>query len=60
MKITINASGIVKVIIDIMIRYHSLLDFIITNQGSLFTSKFWSLLCYFSGIKQKLFTNFHS
>ncbi len=30
-----------------------------TDRGSLFTSKFWSSLCYFLGIKKKLSTAFH-
>ena len=58
-KITLNAPGLAKVIIDEVIRYHRLLDSIVTDQGSLFTSKFWSLLYYFLGIKQRLSTAFH-
>ena len=58
-KITINAPGLVKVIIDIVIRHHGLLDSIITDQGSLFTLKFWFLLWYFLGIKRKLFMAFY-
>ena len=40
-------------------RHHGLPDLIITDQGLLFTSKFWSLLCYFLGIKQRLSTTFY-
>ena len=40
-------------------RHHGLPDSIIINRRSLFTSKFWSLLYYFLGIKQKLFIAFH-
>ena len=58
-KIMIDALGLADVIIDVMVRYHGLLDFIITDWGFLFTSKFWFLLCYFFGIKRKLFTAFH-
>ena len=50
-KITINALGLVEVIIDVVVRYHGLLDLILTDRGSLFTSKFWSSLCYFFSIK---------
>ena len=39
-KITIDASGLAKVIIDVVIRHHGLLDMIVTNRGLLFTSKF--------------------
>ena len=58
-KITLNALRLAKVIINIVIRYHGLPDSIVTNRGSLFTSKFWSWLCYFLGIKQRLATTFY-
>ena len=51
-KITIDALGLAKVIIDVVVCHHSLPDSIITDRGSLFTSKSWSLLCYFLGIKR--------
>ena len=57
-KITIDTPGLAKVIIDIVVWYYCLPDSIITDQGSLFTSKFWFLLCYFLGIKRKLFMAF--
>ena len=59
-KVTIDASGLAEVIIDIVVRHHGLLDSIITDRGFFFTLKFWSLLCYFLGIKRRLFTTFHS
>ena len=40
MKITIDVSDFARLIINIVIKYYSLLDFIITNQGSLSKSKF--------------------
>ena len=58
-KITIDAPSFAEVIIDIVVRYHGLLNSIITDWGSLFISKFWSLLCYFLGIKKRLSTTFH-
>ena len=58
-KVTINPPGLAEIIIDVIIRHYGLPDFIVINQESLFTSKFWSLLCYFLGIKQKLSTAFH-
>ena len=39
-KVTIDAPGLAEVIIDVIVRHYNLLDSIITNQGSLFTSKF--------------------
>ena len=59
-KVTIDTSGLAKVIINIVIRHHGFSDSIVTNRVLLFTSKFWSLLCYFLGIKQKLSIAFHS
>ena len=58
-KITIDAPSLAKVIIDMIIKYHGFLDSIITNQGLLFISKFWSLLCYFFSIKQRLSITFY-
>ena len=58
-KITINAPGLVEVIIDVVVWYYGLFDSIITDQGSLFTSKFWFSLCFFLGIKKKLSITFH-
>ena len=50
-KITINASILVEVTIEVVVRYHGLLNSIVSDCGSVFTSKFWSSLCYFFGIK---------
>ena len=46
-KIIINVSGLAKFIINIEVRHYGLLDFIITDWGFLFMSKFWSSLFYF-------------
>ncbi len=58
-KVMINALGLAKVIIDMVVRYHGVLESIVTDQGLLFMLKFWSLLCYFLSIKKKLSTTFH-
>ena len=58
-KVTIDAPGLAKIIINVVVRHHGLSDSIVTNQGSFFISKFWSLLCYFFGIKRRLSTAFH-
>ena len=50
-KVTIEAPGLAKVIINVVIKHHSLPDSIVTNHELLFISKFWSLLCYFLSIK---------
>ena len=49
-KVTNDPPGLAEVIIDIVVRHLSLLNSIVTDQGLLFTSKLWSLLCYFLGI----------
>ena len=58
-KVTINASGLAKVIIDMVVWHHCLPDSIVTNRGSFFTSKFWSSLCYFLKVKWRLSTVFY-
>ena len=58
-KVTIDAPSLVKVIINVMVRYHGLSNLIVTDQGLLFNSKFCSSLCYFFGIKRKLSTAFN-
>ena len=58
-KITIDAPGLAKVIIDVGVRYYGLPDSIISDRGAIFMSKFWSSFCYFLGIKQRLSTTFH-
>ena len=57
---TITAPALPKVILNIIIWHYGLLDFIVSNCGSVFISKFWSSLCYFLSIKRWLFTAFHS
>ena len=58
-QVTIDASGLAEVILDVVVWHHGLPDSIVTDRGSLFISKFWSLFCYFFGIKRKLSTAFH-
>ena len=58
-KVTVDAPGLAKRILDVVTWHLVLPDLIVTDKGSLFTSKFWSLLCYFLGIKRRLSTAFH-
>ena len=58
-KMTIDTPGLAEVIINMVVFHHDLLDSIVTDRGSLFTSKVWSLLYYFLGLKQRLFTVFY-
>ena len=57
-KVTINAPGLAKVILNVVVQHYGLPDSIISKRGLLFTSRFWSLLCYILGIKRRLFTAF--
>ena len=59
-KITIDAPGLAKVISDVVVWHYGLLESIMSDRDSLFTLKFWLLLCYFLDIKQKLSTAFYS
>ena len=58
-KVTIDAPNLTEVIIDMVVRDHGLPDLIVIDWRSLFILKFWSSLCYFLGIKQKLSIAFH-
>ena len=58
-KITINASGLAEIIFNMIVWHYGLPNSIVSDRGLLFTSKFWLLLCYFFGIKRRLFTTFH-
>ena len=59
LRTTIDTMGLTEVSINIIMRYHGLSELINSDQSSLFTSKFWSLLCYFLSIKRKLSTTFY-
>ncbi len=58
-KVTIAAPGLAEVIINVVVRHHGVPESIMTDRGLRFTSKFWSSLCYFLGIKRKLSTAFY-
>ncbi len=58
-KVTIDAPSLAEVIIDVVVRHHRVPESIVTDRGLLFTSKFWSSLCYFLGIQKKQSTTFH-
>ncbi len=58
-KMTIDVVALVEVIIKAIVQHRGFPDLIINDQGLVFISKFWSSLCYFFKIKQRLFTTFH-
>ena len=58
-KVIIDAQRLVEVIIDVVIRHHSLPDSIINDRRAIFIFKFRSSLCYFFGIKPQLSIAFY-
>lgn len=58
--VTTNAPRPAEVIINMVMRYYSIPNFIINDCKAIFTSKFWFSLRYFLGIKRQLFTVFYS
>ncbi len=58
-KIMISIPSLTEVIINMIVHHHGFLESIVMDRGSLFISKFWSLLCYFLEIKRKLSTAFY-
>ena len=58
-KITIDVSELAEIISDMVVWHYSFHDLIVSDKGSLFTSKFWSSLYYFFDIKQRLSTTFY-
>lgn len=50
-KIIIDVSKIANIMIAMVVKYHGLLNSIVSDYGSIFNSKFRFLLCYLLGIK---------
>lgn len=59
LKVIFNILRLVKIILDMVVKHHGLLDLIVLDKNLLFTLKFWFLLYHFFGIKQKLLITFH-
>ena len=58
-KVTIDASELAKIILNMVVRHHDLPNSIVINKSLLFILKFRLLLCYFFEIKCRLFTVFY-
>ncbi len=56
---TIIVPALAEVIIEVVVRHRGLPDLIVSDCGSVFTSKFLSSLCYFLGTKRKFSMAFH-
>lgn len=59
-KITINTLRLANIILNIVICHYRFFNLIISDRGSLFTFKFWSLLYYLLNIKRCFFITFYS
>ncbi len=59
-KVTIDTLGLVELILDMVLWHHNLRNSIVSDWSLVFRLKFWSLLWYFFGIKQRLSTTFYS
>ena len=56
---TINAEALASILIDGIFRDFGLPDGIVSDRGSVFTSGYWSNVCFTLKIKRKLSTAFH-
>lgn len=53
-KVSINGFGLVKVIINVVVKHHDLPNSMMSERELVFTSKILSLQCYFLDIKPRL------
>ncbi len=56
---TVTAEDLAEILTREIVRLHGLPTSIVTDRGSLFTSNYYSSLCYALNIKRKLSTAFH-
>ena len=56
---TLDAKGLADLIWREFVCHHGMMRELISDRGSLFTSRFWSTLCWHLGAKRKLSTAFH-
>lgn len=58
-KVLNNTSDLAKVMLNIIMKYHNILNFFVGNLGSVFIFKFKLFMYHFSSLKCYLFTYFH-
>lgn len=56
---TIDAPDLAGLFIQEVVRLHGLPDSIVSDRGTVFTSKFWSSFCFYLNVRRKLSTAFH-
>ncbi len=54
-----TAEKLTKIIKSEIIKYFDIFKFYVSDRGSLFTSAWWTIFCYWWGIRRKLSTTFH-
>ena len=57
---TMTAFNLINLFLNKVVQYHETFDDIVFDRDFVFTSHFWTSLCYHLLIKQKLSTVFHS
>ena len=57
---TVDALKLAELFLDNIIKQYEISMNIVSDQDSVFMSKFWSSLCFYMKIKHKLSTAFHS
>ena len=55
----IDAESLATLVLDRLIPSFGVLEGIVTDRGSLFTSSYWSNICYHLKVQRKLSTAFH-
>ena len=55
----LDAPGLAETILQEVVSHHGVPDSIVTDRGSIFTSEYWSTLCYYMRIRRRLSTAFH-
>lgn len=55
----VTAEGLATIFLQRVVRFFGDPKGIISNRGSVFTSKFWSSLCFYLSVKRRLSTAFH-
>jgi hypothetical protein len=58
-NLIIDIEGLAKLLFDSLVQFFTMPKHVISDQGSLFTSKFWGTICHYLGVKCKLSTAFH-
>ena len=56
---TVTAEGLATVFLQRVVRTFGIPKGIVSDRGSVFTSKFWSSICFYLSVKRRLSTAFH-